>query len=288
MKKLLAFFFLVLFCLVLGRGWYWATDGFRVSRIQGFDGTIGRERPFSEEAEKALSQRYNYLGRGRQCFAFESEDGKYVIKLPRLDRYRKRILFEACPFGLFKAAIDRRMNSNSERKRKLFESFELSADELREETAIVGMYIAPGSGKQIEIVDRLNRSYQLPLEKTGFILQRKLRLFKDLFHDAISKKDMGEINWILDRLLEVVVRVADKGILSKDGSFLKNFGFDETSCFEIDVGSFYRAQDEKGKKAFVASIHASVETLRVWLLDLDPALLELIDQKLDLIYGMVE
>ena len=36
--------------------------------------------------------------------------------------------------------------------------------------------------------------------------------------------------------------------------------------------------------AFVQSIHASVEKLRVWLLNLDPSLLALIDRKLHPIY----
>lgn len=287
MKKIFSLFLLVVFCLVASRAWYWATDGFRLSRIEGFERT-GKERAFSKEAELALSQRYFYLGRGRQCFAFQSEDGQYVIKFPRLDRYRNRLLFRVCPFDVFKAPINQRLESHASRKEKLFASFEISCDELQEDTAIVAMFNSPKNGKKLEIIDRLGRVFWLPLEKTGFILQRKLRLFRDVFQEALAKKDRAEIDQILERFLEVVTRVADKGILSKDGSFLNNFGFDETRCFQIDVGSFYRAKELSRNEAFVASIHASVETLRVWLLHRDPALLECIDQKLDLLYGAVQ
>jgi len=278
MKKTAVLFFLIFFCLGAGRLWYWTSDGFRLARIEGFKG-IGKERPFSAEAENALAQRYFYLGRGRQCFAFVSEDGKYVLKFPRLDRYNDRILFRLNFFN--KESVDWRRRSHASRKEKLFDSFELSFDELFEETAIVAMFNAPKTGKEVEIFDRLNRSYRLPLEKTAFILQRKLPLFKDVFQKALSENNEVEINRILDSLLNLVVAIAKKGILTKDGSFLNNFGFDETRAYQIDVGSFYRLD---GEEVFSTSIHASIETLRAWLLNLDPALLALIDRKLDPIY----
>jgi hypothetical protein len=287
MKKLFSLFLLVAFCLLTSRAWYWATDGFRISRIEGFE-RMGKERGFSEEAALALSQPYFYLGRGRQCFAFQSEDGQYVIKFPRLDRYRNRLLFRACPFDLFKTSINQRLKSHAHRKEKLFTSFEISCDELQEDTAIVAMFNAPKNGKKLEITDRLGRVFWLSLENTGFILQRKLRLFRDVFQEALAKGDRSAIDCILEQFLEVVTRIADKGILSKDGSFLNNFGFDKTRCFQIDVGSFYRPTELSGNEAFAASIHASVETLRVWLLHRDPVLLECIDQKLGLIYGAVQ
>ena len=281
MKKVAVLFLLVSFCLSVGRTWYWATDGFRLSRIEGFEG-IGREREFSEEAEKALSQRYLYLARGRQCFAFLSEDGKYVLKFPRLDRYNDRILFHINPF---RDSVDWRRKSHSLRKDKLFASFEISCDDLLEETALVALFNAPKTGKKVEIVDRLGRTVKLPLEKTGFILQRKLRLFQDVFQEAMDKRDEGEVSRILDRLIDVVIQIAKKGIISKDGSFLKNFGFDENRAYQIDVGSFYRMENLSDEEVFSLAMHASLETLRVWLLELNPSLLELIDQKLRPVYA---
>jgi hypothetical protein len=283
MKKILPLLFLVLFCLATGRLWYWATDGFRLSRIEGYEG-IGREREFSEEADMALSQRYFYLGRGRQCFAFQSEDGMYVIKFARMDRYKDCLWFCLEVFNFFKQYIGLKRESRSSRKEMLFDSFEISYDELKDDTAMVAMSPPPKNSKEIEIVDRLGRVFPISLEKTGFILQHKLALFQDVFQDALAKKDMVEAGRILDQLLELIERVAEKGILSKDGSFLKNFGFDGSRAYQIDIGSFYRAKNLSSKDAFTASIHASVETLRVWLLRIDPALLELIDRKLEPIY----
>jgi len=282
MKKLSILFLLVVFCLGVGRTWYWATDGFRLSRIEGFE-EIGKERAFSEEAEVALSQRFFYLARGRQCFAFVSEDGKYVLKFPRLDRYKDRILFCAFP-----SSSDQKRQSNLSRKERLFDSFEIACDQLQEDTAILAMYNAPKTGKEVEIVDRLGRKVRLPLEKTGFILQRKLPLFKDVFQEAFANHDLKEINRILDRLLAVVVRVADRGIVSKDGSFLKNFAFDEKQAYQIDVGSYYRMDHLPSNEVFAISIHSNVETLRAWLRHKDPAFLALIDEKLDQIYAGVK
>ena len=275
MKKIISLILLITFCLGVGRFWYWATDGFRLSRIEGFSKFgIGSEREFSREAEAALSQRYYYLGRGRQCFAFQSEDGHYVLKFPRLDRYNERLWFR---LPLADSYLTRRIENHTSRKEKLFSSFEISFEELRTETALLAMFNSPKNGRKIEIVDRLGRIVKLPLEKTGFILQRKLPLFRDVFQKA-------EVESLLDQLLEVVVQIAEKGILTKDGSFLKNFGFDGTRAYQIDVGSFYRRTDLTSSQLYEASIHSNIETLRVWLLQLDPSYLTLIDRKLVPIY----
>jgi hypothetical protein len=283
MKKIAPLFLLTLFCLAAGRTWYWATDGFRLARIKSFNG-FEKEREFSKEAEQALAQRYFYLGRGRQCFAFQSADGKYVVKFPRTDRYKSRLWLDCFFLDFLKVGADRTRNNIVTRKKKLFKSFEISYDELREDTALVALFNASKQERQIEIVDRLGRVFRLPLASTEFILQRKMRLFKDVFQDALAKKNEQEIEKILDQLLEVVVRIANKGILSKDGSFLNNFGFDGTRAYQIDIGSFYRNEELSAEEAFVRSIHASVEKLRIWLLHLNPSLLTLIDRKLHLIY----
>ena len=268
MRKFFFLFLLSVFCVGVGRLWYWTTDGFRLSRIEGFDEPLPN-KDLSEEAKTALSQSYSYLGRGRQCFAFQSEDGKYVIKFIRTDRYRDRF------FPYFN---QRRKESRVTRKERLLSSLEISFEELREDTAIIAMSGVSERDHEVKIIDRLGRPFLLPLEKAQFILQRKVRLFKDVFQEALLKKDRAEMAKILDQMLEVVVRIARKGIISKDGAFLKNFGFDQTRAYQIDIGSFYR------KASFNTAIHASVENLRIWLSHLDPALLELLDQKLGLIY----
>lgn len=251
-KAFFVFSLLIIFCVLVGKGWYWATDGFRVDRIETEE-PWGHERPLSEEAESALRQRFYYLGRGRQCFAFVSEDGQYVLKFPRMDRYKNR--------------------ENGERKKKAyFKSLEIAYDELKEESALIGMFNCSKKRIKIELVDRIGRIVHLPLEKTKFILQRKMKLFKDVF-----REDNAE--WIVDCLLKLIVKISRMDILSKDGGFMENFAFDDKRAYQIDVGSYYRKEG-----AFNKAIHASIENLRVFLRDTDPELLTMIDNKLACIY----
>jgi len=86
-KRLLLEVSIFVFCVYWIAGFcHKKTDGFSVARIHS---TLpwnpawetaplpGEEQ---HELEQALSQKFHYLGCGGQCFAFSSEDERYVIK----------------------------------------------------------------------------------------------------------------------------------------------------------------------------------------------------------------
>lgn len=93
-KRFLILALIVVSLYGLGRLYYQLTAGFTLSNISSdFPFQPQWEvRPLmaSEEAEffKALNQPYSYLGKGCQSYVFASEDGKYVIKFFKYQRYR--------------------------------------------------------------------------------------------------------------------------------------------------------------------------------------------------------
>src|SRR5689334_8295443 len=103
MKRIFCFFLLVSGSALVGKGWHLAKDGFNVNRTHSVCWKPGEAvfRAGASPLDGALQQPYTYLGRGHQCYAFGSADGKYVVKLPRYDRYRLSFFLRSCPIPWF-------------------------------------------------------------------------------------------------------------------------------------------------------------------------------------------
>lgn len=268
-RKAVSFLLLLSLVLLVGKGWHWLKDGYRVDRalFPLESSTKWRFAPLSEH-EKArilsiLKQPFFYLGRGHQCYAFESKDGRYVLKLPRHDRYRVSFFRRASSWP----------SSDDLRGRKdfLLKSFEIAYEDLKKETALVCVHLTDQEEIEatLRVVDRLGRLSLLDANRVGFILQEKKELMMPALQRAVVLGERANAEAILDALLNVIVIRAKKGISNKDPSFLTNFAYENGVGIQIDTGSFYR----KEEISFSHSIHQTVGPVREWLAKIDPELL---------------
>jgi len=280
MKKISLLFLLICFCAGVGKAWHLAKDGFSIRRCQVWD--FGVSDGLSEESQIALKQTYSYLSRGHQCYAFVSEDGNYVIKIPRTDRYHT-----AFWLNLFPEMKKERQENLSRRESFLLESFRVSYEELRDQTALLALHLGTSEdrGEKIRIVDRIGRKYVMPLNKTAFILQRKKPILMAEFQRALTEGRRDQARQMLQSFLHVVADRARLGILNKDPSFLRNFGFDGKIAFQIDIGSFYRVKGIFGREAYDKSIRETVGPVREWLATVDREMAESFDQMLERYYN---
>lgn len=277
---------LIFGCAGIGKGWYWAKDGFHFLRLQvGQRGEMAKLRldeMLGEEATEALGQEYRYLGRGKQCYAFESQDGRYILKLPRMDRYGLPLWLKVCnqmSEGLFSGYKKALEADHPARKAFLFESFRLSLSDLQEETALLALHLEPTlpTGKEVLLKNRLRFSYRLPLDKTLFALQRKKALLVPTLQEALRRGDVNEAHRIVEAWVVLVGKRAHKGILNKDASFLRNFGYEAGRAFQIDIGSFYKGKSERREVA-LRSIRETMEPVRAWMAKQDLALLKFCEE----------
>lgn len=286
MRKVVLLLLLIGFCLSVGKAWYWVRNGYSVSRMYGW--TQGLDKVWwSEEADAIMSQDFRYLGRGRQAFAFESMDGKYVLKFPRGDIYKIPFWLKALPL---EARRSRQLYRRAERERDILESFQLAMDELKESTASIAMncandrvyplFMKPnGEKKTVRVIDKIGRSFHIPLGDTYFILQKKKQLFRDVIVEANAKDGTVGVEKVLDALFQVIVERTEKGILNRDGSFLRNYGFDEEGAYQTDVGSFYKVDVSSKKEVCFRSMELSVKPIRRWMMETHPEWLDLLDRK---------
>lgn len=279
-RKLGIFLLLVLFAGGIGKLWHSSKDGFSIYRISyALPPAQGQDPVPPEELFRGP---FSYLGRGRQCYAFESPDGRLVLKIPRFDRYELPFFWKM-PFAFF----ERFRNSiREERQRRLaftLESFKIASEELKEETAILYLHIhdTPAILGRTTLIDKLGRRFEIDLNRTAFVLQEKKRLMMPQFLDAVRAGDDLKVGLIIDSFLAILKKRARLGIFNKDPSFMRNFAWDDGKGVQIDIGSFYRRRGLSPEEAYLASMKESCIPIREWLGSLDAGLLARFDKRLE-------
>jgi hypothetical protein len=256
---------LALFCLGVGKGLYFFREGFTLRRIQGWD--RGLSVSFDEEADRALSQRYYYLGRGRQCFAFESEDQRYVLKFPRTDTHRLAFWQRVLPGGGEKQVL------KTAARKRVQESLELAYEELKNPSALVAIHLGPTAetGRMLELRDSLGMRHRVPLERSSFVLQYKKPILMTAFLDALKQGDRALARKILAAFVEAVRERGERQISYRDERFIDNYGFDGKRAYHIDIGSYYKGPSP------LQSSEDTLRPVRKWLAQVDPQMIEVLD-----------
>lgn len=271
---------LVLFFVVLsfGKLWHWTRDGFKVSRISSkFISNEEVSREFYEN-EAAFSQLYYYLGRGRQSYVFSSEDSRFVLKIPRLDRYEVPFWVKSIPF--FEAYQRAVFIDKEKRSQQFMKSLELTNEKLKEETGTLYVHSLRTSGlnKKVKIFDRMKRSYLIDLDQTCFILQEKKPLMWPIFKKHLKTQDQQGAKKMLRAFLAFLLSCERKGIANKDPTFLKNFSYEEGRVIQFDIGSFYEMGSEKPLRQ---ALFERLAPLRSWLQEQDAELFLWLDEEVN-------
>ena len=229
-------------------------------------------------AKVALSQPYKYLGHGFQCYAFESQDGKYVLKFFRHQRLRLPEFVLALPsFPYFEEWRKSRILALSRRLDYLLRSCKTSWDAARRETALLMVHL--NSTKDLfpvaTIKDPLEGVHHIALDRYQFLLQRKAVLIKPTIARLMKQGDVEGakqcICWIFDLLVDCV----HNDVQDTDGALIRknNLGFlpAEGRAIYIDGGKLKK--HEWKSKEFAKDLKR-LYLLQKWLKEEHPALVK--------------
>ncbi len=224
---------------------------------------------------------YRYLGKGHQCFAFESLDGRYVLKLPRIHR-RTVPFWGKC--ALLPERVRRRI-ANDRQGRLAFvrESFRIASQEFSEGTSVFYEHFSRTSDLPAPCIvyDLLGRPHAIDLNRTGFLLQEKKPLMMPRLLQALKEQKREEAVRILDAFLELLSTRARLGLFNKDFSFAENFAYEKGVVIQIDVGSFFRRPGVPLSETYEKSIRQGTRHIRKWISQTDEDLLKRFDARLE-------
>lgn len=277
----------ILFCVLLALLYHFTeafcrkqTDNFSVARIHSdlvwnSDWETPALNPEAQsEVSHALSQKFYYLGCGGQCFAFESEDGHYVIKFFK-HKIRK-------PYRYFLDLNPHKFKKIFRKIHRDFVSQKIAFEDLPEETGLLYVHLNKGSSLSHStcIVDKIGIEHCIALDQVEFVLQRKAQLIYDHFAKLMAAGDLLQAKQAVHALLETVIKRCKKGIYDEDPSLHRNFGFIGEKPMFIDTGRFVRDDSRKDPAVYKKDLETITNRLRHWLNTSYPELTATLDEAL--------
>jgi len=270
------FFFLLVVCL-LAKGWYLMSEGFRIDKIND-NLTISSDAIDNfHEIDKILNQKFKYLSKGCQTYVFQSEDKNYVIKFVRYHRYKTPLWLNV--FDFFEKHKNKRQNYKTRLLNQSLNSYEIAYKYLKDETALLYVHLNKTNhlNKKIQIEDRLKNKYFVDLDKTGFLVQKKVRSF-----DAILKKNKNnkeELKKLTNSFLQTTKAIYMKGFNNDDYNCIKNSGVIDNKVIHSDVGSFLE-KNLKEKEFFEKEFMHFIIYFKKWANKNAPFLVYYVDEEI--------
>ena len=256
-------------------------DGFAPSKIQS-DLTHDQrwEIPSLSDEEREsllhlLDQPFTYLGKGSQCFVFESNDGEVVLKFFRHRRYQPSSLI-----SLF--SKKEYLNKKRKKREALFDSCWLAHQKLREESGLVYLHLNKSDdlNQRVVLKDKLHRHYALPLDSYEFIVQRRAQLIYPYIQERAKKGEMSAARESLSQLLQLLTTRYHQGIGDQDAVLIKNAGFLADRAIFIDIGQFYVDETKKDRAEYQCETERITRRLRKWLGESYPELAAYFEEEL--------
>ncbi len=239
-----------------------------------------RVRP--DEAQKLLDQPFTYLGKGRQFFVFESDDGKYVLKFIKCQRIDVPQWYKSMPLPAFlDSHRQARLAYKQEKIEGIFASCAIAACEIPDETGVVFAHLStkPEVKKKVTLIDKLGIEHSINIDNVPFVIQKRAELVIPTISALIDMKEYEEVYKRFDQLIDLIANDVARGIYDIDSGSLErdNVAFLETRAIHVDIGTFIHKSSINIQEQF-----DRFATFLVWLKTKDPLLEEVFRKKLDM------
>ena len=220
-------------------------------------------------ANHILDQPFFFLGRGRQCYAFLSVDGQYVLKFFQQDRFLVNTYVSFFPDCFLAKKLQKQKAKLKKNKRqKMLLSFELAKRSAESETSVFFVHLNPTENqyKEVTLLDPRGTLFSIPLDKVQFALQRRAKLLKPTLVTLMHEGREDEAKRRIEQIFEMFVSCGKKGIEDHDGALIRNdnLGFLEDRAIYIDIGKLSCTGRPATKAGFVHDLRR-LHPLNNWL-----------------------
>jgi hypothetical protein len=280
----------------LGRLYFHLTGGFTLDNISSnFSYQSHLEiRPltFSEKAvlNQALDQPYHYLGKGCQSYVFLSDDGQYVIKFFKYQRFRLQpwlVYFPPLP-----AIVKYREEKLEKKKQKLqgfLQSWKVAFENLKDETGLVFVHLNKTNtlNKQLTIFDKVGRCHVVDLDQMEFCVQHRAEMLCLTLLQFKEQGNLEESKTLITSLLNLIISEYHRGLADNDHALMQNTGVAQGQPIHIDVGQFVKNEQVKNPAIYHQELVTKTYKFKLWLKEFYPELAIFLEDSLRDIIGPV-
>ena len=248
LKKFLISSILLLSVFGLIRVYNSLTDDFRIGNIQedlpyrAEWETSALSEKEQKELSKILDQRFTYLAKGAQSYAFASTDGKYVLKFFKFKHARPQFWVQMIPpFSYLK---DYKKRHYGKKRRKMigpFRGYCIANDKLRGECGLVAVHLnkTKNLNQKVKVKDKIGFVRTIDLDDVVFAVQERAEMTPVVLARHLDAGDVKGAKIKLWRLEEMLRNEYRNKIGDHDRYIFKNSGFIGDRPIRIDVGMLY-------------------------------------------------
>lgn len=294
LKILVVAILLILTIYGIGRVYYAVTAGFTISNITS-------ELPYNDkwtikplsvtekdQLKQILSQNFRYLGKGCQSYVFASEDGNYVLKFVKYQRFRPQAwldYFAGIPM------INSYRLAKIEKKQKkldmLFTSWKIAYEYLKKETGIIYVHFNKSNDLQqkLTIYDKMGLEHKLNIDEMEFLLQKRADMLCPTVTRLVQGGQIKEAKNLIDSLLQMILSEYNRGLADNDHALMQNTGVIDKNPVHIDVGQFVIKPEISNPDVYKQELFSKTFKFRKWLGKHHPEIGEYLNEKLLEIIG---
>jgi len=221
------------------------TDDFRISNIT-------YDLPFTppwkapnitpdehRELATIFKQKFSYIGKGAQCYAFVSENGQYVLKFFKFKHLRPNLFVDLLPnIPPFQEFKQKSIARKQHRLIGVFNGYDLAFRENRDTAALIYLQLVPNPDLHLTatVIDKLGLTRNIQLDHIVFLLQKKGDTLRHRLHQYLSHEQLNDAKDAVTSIIAMYISEYKKGIYDHDHGILHNTGFIGNVPFHLDVG----------------------------------------------------
>ncbi len=275
MKKILICLLLLIIAIFVGgRLYYYLTDDFRIGNISSnYAPRSEWEIPPLTLPEKSvlatiLQQKFTYIGKGVQSYAFGSEDGQYVIKFFKFKHLKPSPVIAWLPAW---APFESFRNKKKEHlKRKLdavFEGYHLAYMQHRPESGLVFLHINPTKDlfQTLTVSDKMGRNHYIELDKVPFLIQLKAKTMRVVLHELLEQGNIEKAKVRISEIFRLYLSEYHKGMYDHDHGIMHNAGFVGFAPIHLDVGKLRKEESMRLPVNYSHDIGLVARRMAKWL-----------------------
>ncbi len=225
-----------------------------------------------------LSQKFHFLGKGHQAFAFASADGQYVLKLfkphyPHITLLGQSINFTPIPFSrwLYRTLYPETFHQGVEQD---LASYINARIKFQPESLVEYLHLAKTShlNTTLQIFDKKGSLKTLPADTTCFLIQRKVIPLQIVLDNLTQENRKEDAKLVLKRLVTLLERRVELGFYKPTHKFHVNFGCVDLQPIQLDIGRLFSIENAEIDKK--AELQISIQKLQEWVAERCPNLLD--------------
>lgn len=193
-----------------------------------------------EEIDRALTQKFHYLGSGAQMIAFIGEDQKTVLKLFKMNHLLPKKWLGFVPVS--SSYRHRKTTLREEKLDRTFKSVKIAYERVPDETGVIFAQLNKGFEKQVVVFDKQKKAHCINLASAPFVLQKRAELIYTHLRKHLEKGDREAFQEDREKILELVARRCRKGVVDSDSGVSANYGFIGEEAVQIDIGELSKQE----------------------------------------------